>query len=106
MRRSASVVAVLLIVAARTLGGSSAGAQTYPPAPTGGSPSGVSSQAPGSTEVVVQGTPRRGALGRTGASDTVPMVAMATGSLLLGATLVAVARRRRAAPEFWAPSGR
>ena len=105
MRRSVFAVAVLLVVATLALGAPGAGAQTYPPAPTSGPGPGVSAEDPGTRVVNVHGTPQRVALGRTGASNTVPLVAIATGALLLGVTLVGFARRRRGALEFWAPSG-
>ena len=89
------VLAVVVMASGWIVFGSVAGADTYPPTP-------VVTAAPqigASPVVVVRGAPAapRGALGRTGASETLPLVALATGSVLFGATLIGVARRRSAA---------
>ena len=94
------VFAVIVCICGWVGLGSVAGADKYPPTP-------VVKKAPTpvvvhgvSPVIVVKGAPTvtpRGTLTRTGASETLPLVALATGSVLLGATLIGVGRRRRAA---------
>lgn len=115
-----TMLAVALCASALLLFATSAGAQTYPPVP--GGPTGGGGVTPivapvgtgVSPVVVVQGAPTVGvtsaggagsvgvvpgaqALSRTGASSTLPLIALATGAVVLGFTLLGVTRRRSSA---------
>ena len=93
MRRVA--LAVALGLAVWTLVLPWAGADTYPPVPDDGPPP-VSVQSP--PVVVVRGAPGpEGGLVRTGFSGVLPLAAVATGTIVFGATVVTLTRRRRAA---------
>ncbi len=89
----AAIVPLLAVAAFTTAAGASGTYPPVPPKPTVGVP-----QAPVKV-VVVKGVPTgpRPALSRTGTSSTVPLLALGLGSVVVGTTLVGLARRRRGA---------
>ena len=84
------MVAVVLSLLAWAVLGTVAGA-IYPPEPAAPTVRAVKARV-----IVVRGAPaRRAALAVTGTSSTVPLVAVAAGSLALGLTVVGLTGRRR-----------
>lgn len=91
------IAALVLSVLVWALLGLPASAGIYPPVPD--EPSIQAPKARVARVVVVRGAPVRAgqALVRTGTSSTLPLIAVAVGSVVLGVTLVGVTRRRQLA---------
>ena len=97
MKRRAIAALVLSLLVWAFLG-LPASAGIYPPVPDE-QPSIQAPKARVARVVVVRGAPVRAdqALVRTGTSSTLPLIAVAVGSVVLGVTLVGVTRRRQLA---------